>query len=137
MFNDAQISNSNNKIQKIPNGHVPILGKVLLKAKVPVPEVLFITSYPPRECGIATYSFDLIKALNNKFNQSFAIKICAIESDYEQFEYHDDVQYILNTDHPSSYIKLAENINQNSGISSVIVQHEFGFFSNTTIHMFG
>ena len=35
------------------------------------PEILFISSYPPRECGIATYSQDLIKALNNKFNHSF------------------------------------------------------------------
>ncbi len=30
-------------------------------------EILVITSYPPRECGIATYSQDLIRALNNKF----------------------------------------------------------------------
>ena len=27
--------------------------------KVELPEILFITSYPPRECGIATYSQDL------------------------------------------------------------------------------
>ena len=38
-------------------------------------EILFITSYPPRECGIATYSQDLIKALNNKFSNSLSIKI--------------------------------------------------------------
>src|SRR5450756_1602853 len=37
-------------------------------------EILFITSYPPRECGIATYSQDLIKMLNNKFSNSFSIK---------------------------------------------------------------
>jgi hypothetical protein len=45
-----------------------------------LPEILFITSYPPRECGIATYSQDLIKALNNKFNESFVIKILATSS---------------------------------------------------------
>ena len=38
--------------------HVPDNGKL--------PEILFINSYPPRECGIATYSQDLVKALNNK-----------------------------------------------------------------------
>jgi len=43
-------------------------------------EILFITSYPPRECGIATYSQDLIKALNNKFSNSLSIKVCALES---------------------------------------------------------
>ena len=43
-------------------------------------EILFITTYPPRVCGIATYSQDLIKALNNKFSNSLSIKVCALES---------------------------------------------------------
>ena len=43
----------------------PVLGKTK-----DLPEILFITSYPPRVCGIATYSQDLIKALNNKFSNS-------------------------------------------------------------------
>jgi len=133
MFNDALISNPNQKVQIIPNDHKSLLEKTFLKSKVLLPEVLFITSYPPRECGIATYSQDLIKALNNKFNQSFAIKICAIESENEQFEYNDDVSYILNTDHPASFSKLANDINNNSAISTVIIQHEFGFFTNSTI----
>ena len=38
-----------------------------------LPEIVFITSYPPRECGIATYSQDLIFSLNNKFRKSFEI----------------------------------------------------------------
>ena len=38
-------------------------------------EILVITSYPPRECGIATYSQDLIKALGNKFSNSLSIKV--------------------------------------------------------------
>ena len=40
-------------------------------------EILFITSYPPRECGIATYSQDLIESLKNKFSNSLSIKVCA------------------------------------------------------------
>ena len=35
--------------------------KVLFKDKK-VPKILIITTYPPRECGIATYSQDLIKS---------------------------------------------------------------------------
>ena len=35
-----------------------------------LPEILCITSYPPRECGIATYSQDLIVAVKNKFEKS-------------------------------------------------------------------
>jgi glycosyltransferase involved in cell wall biosynthesis len=98
-----------------------------------LPEILFITSYPPRECGIATYSQDLIFALNNKFRKSFDIKICALESEFEKHNYPNEVNYVLETDNQNSYLELAENINQNPNISMVIVQHEFGLFrSNET-----
>jgi hypothetical protein len=30
------------------------------------PEILIVSSFPPRECGIANYTFDLVKALNKK-----------------------------------------------------------------------
>jgi len=42
----------------------------ILQKTTDLAEILVITSYPPRECGIATYSQDLIKALNNKFSHS-------------------------------------------------------------------
>ncbi|CAM4258470.1 glycosyltransferase [Flavobacterium terrigena] len=93
-----------------------------------LPEIFIITSYPPRECGIATYSQDLIFALNNKFTKSFDIKICALESEFVKHEYTKDVNYVLETDNSKSYIELAENINENSNISMVLVQHEFGLF---------
>ena len=45
----------------------------------PLPGILFITSYPPRECGIATYSQDLVQAIREKFGSSFSLRICALE----------------------------------------------------------
>ena len=65
---------------------------LLLNDKKSLPEILFITSYPPRECGIATYSQDLIKALNNKFNHSFIISICPLESANEQHNYNEEIK---------------------------------------------
>ncbi len=92
------------------------------------PEVLFISSYPPRECGIATYSQDLIKALNHKFNPSFAIKVCALETEDQCYIYPDEVKYILNTSVVSEFEKLANTINHDNHIKIVLVQHEFGLF---------
>jgi glycosyltransferase involved in cell wall biosynthesis len=94
-----------------------------------LPQILFITSYPPRECGIATYSQDLIKALNNKFNHSFKITVCALESENEKHTYNDDIKYILNTDHPNDFVRIAKSINENPAIKMVMIQHEFGFFN--------
>ena len=74
-------------------------------------EILVITSYPPRECGIATYSQDLIKALNNKFSNSLLLKVCALEPGESNFKYPPEVKYVLNTTNSAEYEKLALNIN--------------------------
>src|SRR5665647_2012601 len=91
-------------------------------------EILVVTSYPPRECGIATYSQDLIKVLNNKFSNSFSIRVCAMESGIANFSYPDEVKYVLNTSLDSEYTSLASKINIDNHINIVLIQHEFGFF---------
>lgn len=91
-------------------------------------EILFITSYPPRECGIATYSQDLIKALNNKFSGSLSIKVCALESGETKYLYPNEVRYTLNTSNTSEYEGMALAINNDKSLRIVLIQHEFGFF---------
>ena len=91
-------------------------------------EILFITSYPPRECGIATYSQDLIKSLVNKFGNSLSIKVCALESNGITYPYPKEVKYILKTSVAKDYEKLALRINRDQDIKLVMIQHEFGFF---------
>jgi glycosyltransferase involved in cell wall biosynthesis len=97
-----------------------------------LPEILFITSYPPRECGIATYSQDLIRSLNNKFGASFTIKVCALESGYANYSYPEEVKYKIDTTHSQEYPKLVKTINKNNDIKLVVIQHEFGFFETQT-----
>jgi len=91
-------------------------------------EILFVSSYPPRECGIATYSQDLIKALNNKFSNSFSIKVCALETGDANYVYPEEVKYVLNTSSVPDFGKLAKTINDSDSIKIVLIQHEFGFF---------
>ncbi len=102
----------------------------VLKTEINLPEVLVITTFPPRECGIATYSQDLIKALNNKFKKSFVLRIVALELENEKHNYSEDIYDVLETDNPNSYNELAENINKNKAIEIVLIQHEFGLFQN-------
>lgn len=104
-------------------------GMQVLNTEKHLPGILFITSYPPRECGIATYSQDLIQALRNKFSSSFTISICPLESESERHTYsEEDIDYTLNTDDPDSFHSLALRINTTPSISMVVIQHEFGFF---------
>lgn len=102
------------------------------KDKGNLPEILVITTYPPRQCGIATYSQDLINAMNAHYVASFSIKVCAIESNKEQLQYDDPiVKYTLNTSENESYNALAEKINADTNIKVVLIQHEFGLFLET------
>ena len=58
--------------------HVPFRAPAH-KREIALPEILFITTFPSRECGIATYSQDLVFALKNQFSKSFSISICALK----------------------------------------------------------
>jgi len=101
----------------------------LLKQEEALPEILFVTSFPPRECGIATYSQDLIIALENQYDNSFKCSICALESYTEQHHYRQQPKYILNTDQCNAFAKTAFYINKDENIKLVVMQHEFGFFA--------
>lgn len=96
---------------------------------IKLPEILFVTSFPPRECGIATYSQDLANALNNQFENTFKCSICALESESEKHTYNQQPKYILNTDQRNTFEKTAFKIDGDKNIKLVVIQHEFGFFA--------
>lgn len=102
------------------------------KSKVqPLAKILLVATYPPRECGIATYTFDLKNALDNKFENCFDIKICALETEKEKHSYKtEQVDLILTTDDPASYESIAATINLDENLELVMIQHEFGLFKN-------
>ena len=118
------------KFKHIKNGKSP---SDYQKTRSEKPEILLITSYPPRECGIATYSQDLLNALKAKFNESFSIRVCAIETKQMGYSYPDEVQNTVDTMKTDEFEKLADTINYSGNISMVLVQHEFGLFRDNDL----
>lgn len=92
-----------------------------------VPQIVFLTSYPPRECGIATFSQDLIHAIDRHFCQSFDLKVAALETE-ARLSYPKEVGYSLNPVDPASYRQFVKTINRNPAVELVVVQHEFGLY---------
>lgn len=118
--------NNNRFAQSLFLNHYPESEVKLSKLEVPV--VLLISSYPPRECGIATYSQDLLSALNQQFDGSFELQVCALESGFTDHQYPKEVKYTLKADISAEYVDLADKINADNRISLVLIQHEFGLF---------
>ncbi|MFN3330376.1 MAG: glycosyltransferase family 4 protein, partial [Pyrinomonadaceae bacterium] len=83
-----------------------------------------IATYPPRACGIATFTSDLRQALMENDCQSSVI---ALTGDSDRFDYPSEVVFEIRQSQLSDYRLAAEYINF-SGADLVCLQHEFGIF---------
>ena len=100
-----------------------------MKKRIEQPWILSIGTYPPRECGLATFSRDLINSLDNKFSTFIQTKVCAMNSNSTSiYNYPDKVMFQIEDSNIQEYLDLAKKINQIDSIKLVNVQHEFGIF---------
>lgn len=90
--------------------------------------MLLVSSYPPRECGIATFSNDIVNAVKIVFGNTLPIEVCALQNNEQHLRYSDEVKYILPSASIDEYRQVAEKINERSDIGLVCIQHEFGLF---------
>jgi hypothetical protein len=86
--------------------------------------LLNIGTYPPKQCGIATFSTDLRNSLIINGND---VKIMAV-SDEGDYKYPREVIYNLRQHQKQDYIKAAAFINASPAIRLVLIQHEYGIF---------
>ncbi len=92
------------------------------------PEILFVGTYPPRKCGIATFTADLTNELTRLLTHEFDISICALDKRANTDQYNAPVTMVMDGCRLNSCIAGAEAINQNPAIKIVCIEHEFGLF---------
>lgn len=85
--------------------------------------IAIIGTYPPRQCGIATFTQDLFKSLVNI--PQCKPKIIAVSDESEDF-FPVEVENIIQKNVLNSYEEMATYINYN--FDCVIIQHEYGIF---------
>lgn len=91
--------------------------------------VLYMGTYPPRECGIATFTKDITDAIDKKFNPAIKSSILAMnKSDTDTYNYPKKVKYQIVEDYMNDYIEVAKKINKSPSIKLINIQHEFGIF---------
>jgi glycosyltransferase involved in cell wall biosynthesis len=90
--------------------------------------ILLMSSYPPRECGLATFSNDIVNSIKLVFGNSLPIEVCALQKQENQFEYGSDVHHTLTVSSVEEYRLLAEKINNRDDIGMICIEHEFGLY---------
>ena len=88
--------------------------------------VAYVSSYSPRECGIATFTEDLTKNIDN-LKMLKPSGIIAINDPGSSYNYGKEVLQQVDEDDITSYKKASEYINA-SDFDLVNIQHEFGLF---------
>jgi len=82
----------------------------------------FLSTYPPRECGLATFTEDLI----NEINKITLVRPSVIAVvDKEEYT-NSKVHYKLSQHDRTSYIKTAAWANDN--LDLLVIEHEYGIF---------
>jgi glycosyltransferase involved in cell wall biosynthesis len=90
---------------------------------------VFLSSFPPRECGIATFSKDLSESISKKFGHLIQPRVIALnESSSSIYNYPHKVMDQINALQAADFSALASRVNRKRSISVVNVQHEFGLF---------
>jgi len=88
--------------------------------------VALLSSHLPRRCGIATFSHDLITAMESA-DPSLSISVAAIEEPDLLRRYDEQVRWRIRQGEAGSYRRAAEAINA-SEVEVVNVQHELGLY---------
>ena len=84
----------------------------------------FISSYVPRECGIATFTHNLFTSYQNQY--ATAGKVAAVDG-LPSVYYPGEVDFVFDKNKVSDYTAAAGHINAND-LQVVNLQHEFGLF---------
>ena len=87
--------------------------------------VAVVGTYPPRRCGIATFTADLV-AQTARFHPELDLTVFALDNGSGDGAYPDEVRPLACAD-PVAYRRAASEINA-SGTDAVWLQHEYGIF---------
>lgn len=89
-------------------------------------KVLFIGTYVPKECGIATFTFDLLNSVSG-VHDDIHCEVIALNDPGETYDYPEEVVFQIERNKLEDYHRAADFINQ-SDADIVCLQHEFGLF---------
>jgi len=90
-------------------------------------KITYIATYPPRECGIGTFTNNLFKSMFLQTEQKHEGFVVALNDNDLTYKYPKEVKVIIRQDHQEDYLKAVKYINL-SGADICILQHEFGIF---------
>ncbi len=89
-----------------------------------------VGTYPPRRCGIGTFTYDLCSALCQALKDEQSAHVVAINDLLSGYSYGPRVRFEVRQQEPSDY-RLAADFMNIRGVDLLLVQHEYGIFGGS------
>lgn len=86
-----------------------------------------VGTYPPRRCGIGTFTYDLCDSISAALADSRSTEVVAIDDTPAGYNYSDRVRFEIRQEDLGSY-RLAADFMNIRGIDLLLVQHEYGIY---------
>jgi glycosyltransferase involved in cell wall biosynthesis len=105
-------------------GRIDRAGGDAVSGAVPRPRIVIVSTYPPRRCGLASYTADVRVALGDTA-PDLDVVIAAVDRD--GLRYGPEVVTAIDQDSAESYRRVAAELAVDT-VAAVLIQHEFGIF---------
>lgn len=94
----------------------------------PHSKILFISTFPPKKCGLASFTQDLIQAIEPEIEGNFSISVCALDKKMNRLLYERPVDMVMDSFNRASCIETAALINMEPSVKLICIEHEFGLY---------
>ena len=88
--------------------------------------IAVVGTYPPRHCGIATFTANLAQAITTDAERGTPITV-AVTDPGGRYDYPPEVRYEIRQGTNGDYVRAAEFLNY-SDVGLALIQHEYGIF---------
>lgn len=89
--------------------------------------IAFVTTFPPRRCGIAIFADDLVRSCRQQMEGKLRPIVVALDDPQDELTYPSVVRYRAEQSARRDYVAAADFLNFNK-VRAVCLQHEFGIF---------
>ncbi len=97
-------------------------------------KIICIGNYPPRQCGIATFTENLVKAIQHAAltqSEDLQIEVIAMNDSGQIYNYPKIVTKTIRDQYKNDYLEAAGYIND-SGADICLIEHEYGIFGGNS-----
>jgi glycosyltransferase involved in cell wall biosynthesis len=90
-------------------------------------KLAYIGTYPPRECGIGTFTENLAHSMLENGKEVKEIMVFSMNDHNQKYPYPPEVKLSINQEQQTDYLEAVNYINL-SGADACILEHEFGIY---------